>query len=203
MNYVFAQIPMLLIVAAALGALFEHWRLRRHYVDVTLEYHRLKENWQSWRKGFEEKLLERPEIDFTSLTAAVSAIRMPSTNVPDLGSLFTRLDAIEKALEQLKVAARAPDVSELAHPLAEIEKRVCSIQESKLDAACLLQMEHRLEQRLDELDRAMRVIQVRMYREASLASRQALSTNEDTVPSLSKLIVADDASPLRARGAIE
>src|SRR2546430_8664669 len=61
MGFLLAKILFVLVLAAACGALFGYWWFRRHYEDVTLEYARSRDEWASWRRGFEARLARSEE----------------------------------------------------------------------------------------------------------------------------------------------
>jgi hypothetical protein len=104
MGFLLAKILFLLIVAAAAGALLAWWWFRRHYEDVTFEYSRSREEWDSWRRGFEERLAARPEADLrpllqqlAALEQAVRAIEIPQPRSTDLTPVLTALAALRPA----------------------------------------------------------------------------------------------------------
>src|SRR6266513_2284989 len=104
MGFLLAKILFLLVLAAACGALFGYWWFRRHYEDVTLEYARSRDEWASWRRGFEARLDE--------IETRIGDIRLPAPS--DLGPTEQRLTAIEHALfpvqtrlDELESAVRA------------------------------------------------------------------------------------------------
>jgi hypothetical protein len=101
MGFLLAKILFLLIVAAAAGALLAWWWLRRHYEDVTFEYSRSREEWDSWRGSFEERLAARPEVDLqplleqlAALEHAVRAIEIPPPRATDLTPVLAALAAL-------------------------------------------------------------------------------------------------------------
>src|SRR5204862_408716 len=103
MGLLIAKILFLLVLAAACGALFAYWWFRRHYEDVTLEYSRSREEWSAWRRGFEERLAARPEVDLRPLTEELTALSEQLTAFddsmrPNLAAVEKRLTAIEHAL---------------------------------------------------------------------------------------------------------
>src|SRR5947207_13451241 len=119
MGLLMAKILFLLVLAAACGALFAYWWFRRHYEDVTLEYSRSREEWSAWRRGFEERLAARPEVDLRPLTEELTALSEQLTALddsmrPNLAAVEKRLTAIEHALfpvqtrlDELEGAVRA------------------------------------------------------------------------------------------------
>ena len=145
MGFLLAKILGLLLVAAACGAWFSYWWFRRNYQDVTLEYTRWREEWETWRRAFEERLAARPAVDLQPLSqqiaavdaavrgiyipkppdlspvlSAVAAIRMPTPERVDLEPLHDRLDAIEQRLAYI-AAERLELVSE---QLAALQTRL-------------------------------------------------------------------------------
>ncbi len=118
MGFLLAKILFLLVLAATCGALFSYWWFRRHYEDVTLEYARSRDEWASWRRGFEARLAARPEVDLQPLRAQMAAVDEAVRNIdlpiPDLKPTEQRLTAIEHALfpvqtrlDELESAVRA------------------------------------------------------------------------------------------------
>jgi len=119
MGFLLAKILFLLVLAAACGALFSYWWFRRHYEDVTLEYARSRDEWASWRRGFEARLAALPEVDLQPLREQVAAVdaavrNMDLPEAPDLKPTEQRLTAIEHALfpvqtrlDELESAVRA------------------------------------------------------------------------------------------------
>src|SRR5437588_12995193 len=102
MGFLLAKILFLLALAAACGALFGYWWFRRHYEDVTLEYARSRDEWASWRRGFEARLAARPEVDLQPLReqlaavdAAVRRIHVPIPERVALASVPACRDYIE------------------------------------------------------------------------------------------------------------
>ncbi len=96
MGFLVAKILFLLVLAAACGALFAYWWFRRHYEDVTLEYARSRDEWAAWRRGFEERLAARPEVDLAPLSEQLTALG--DALRPNLTVVEKRLTAIEHAL---------------------------------------------------------------------------------------------------------
>jgi hypothetical protein len=101
MGFLLAKILFLLIVAAAAGALLAWWWFRRHYEDVTFEYSRSREEWDSWRRSFEERLAARPAVDLrplreqlAALEQAVRAIEIPTPKPVDLTPVLAALAAL-------------------------------------------------------------------------------------------------------------
>src|SRR5437879_13204877 len=91
MGFLLAKILFLLVLAAACGALFSYWWFRRHYEDVTLEYARSRDEWASWRRGFEARLAARPDVDLQplreQLAALDEAVRSIDVPIPERGAL--------------------------------------------------------------------------------------------------------------------
>lgn len=135
MGFLMAKILGLLLVAAACGAWLSYWWFRRNYQDVTLEYTRWRQEWTAWRRDFEERLAERPEVDLLPVSqqiaavdsavrgihipvpkptdlspvmSAVAAIRIPTPEPVDLEPLHARLDAIEERLAALQGQLESP-----------------------------------------------------------------------------------------------
>src|SRR5947207_4801962 len=102
MGLLIAKILFLLVLAAACGALFAYWWFRRHYEDVTLEYSRSREEWSAWRRGFEERLAARPEVDLRPLTEELTALSEQLTALDD--SMRPNLAAVEKRLTAIEHA---------------------------------------------------------------------------------------------------
>src|SRR3977135_2102327 len=110
MGFLLAKIFFLLVLAAACGTSFSYWWFRRHYEDVTLEYARSRDEWASWRRGFEARLAALPEVDLQPVREAVAAgdaaVRKFDLPIPervDLASLHSRLDAIERRIGDIRL----------------------------------------------------------------------------------------------------
>src|SRR5207249_3490944 len=129
MGFLLAKILFLLVLAAACGVLFGYWWFRRHYEDVTLEYARSRDEWASWRRGFEARLAARPEVDLQplreqlaavdELESAVRAFRVAPSQTVDLGPVLERLGTLQSRLENPpapKAAVRAGSRNLLTHP---------------------------------------------------------------------------------------
>jgi hypothetical protein len=104
MGFLLSKILFCLIVAAAAGALLAWWWFRRHYEDVTFEYSRSREEWDSWRRDFEERLAARPEVDLrpllqrlAALEQSVRAIEIPQPRPTDLTPVLAALAALRPA----------------------------------------------------------------------------------------------------------
>lgn len=120
MGFLLAKILFLLIVAAAAGALLAWWWFRRHYEDVTFEYSRSREEWDSWRRGFEERLAARPEVDLrplreqlAALEQAVRAIEIPQPRPTDLTPVLAAVAALRPVAPRA-ATARPPEPIDLA-----------------------------------------------------------------------------------------
>jgi len=147
MGFLLAKILFLLVLAAACGALFGYWWFRRHYEDVTLEYARSRDEWASWRRGFEARLAARPEVDLQPLREQVAAVEeaVRSIDVPipervDLASLHARLDEIERRIGDIRLPAPAD--------LGPAEQRLTAIEHALFP----------VQTRLDELESAVRAV---------------------------------------------
>src|SRR5437870_7334806 len=136
MGLLIAKILFLLVLAAACGALFAYWWFRRHYEDVTLEYSRSREEWSAWRRGFEERLAARPEVDLRPLTEELTALSEQLTALddsmrPNLAAVEKRLTAIEHALfpvqtrlDELEGAVRAFSLTPVLERLGTLASRL-------------------------------------------------------------------------------
>ena len=138
MGFLLTKILFLLVLAAAGGALFAYWWFRRHFEDVTLEYARSREAWDTWRRGFEERLAERPPVNLEPLTqqitavhTAVSDIDIPIPERLDLSPLHTRLEDLTRRVGELRVPP-APDLGPTDARLTAIEHALFPLQ-SRLD----------------------------------------------------------------------
>ena len=147
MGFLLAKILFLLVLAAACGALFTYWWFRRHYEDVTLEYARSRDEWASWRRGFEARLAARPDVDLQPLREQLAAVdeAVRSIDVPipervDLASLHSRLDEIERRIGDI----RPPEPADLK----PTEQRLTAIEHALFP----------VQTRLDELASAVRAV---------------------------------------------
>jgi predicted flap endonuclease-1-like 5' DNA nuclease len=132
MSFLLAKILFLLLLAALLGAWFGYWWVRRQYDDVTGEYSRLKSDWQAWRKGFEEKLAARPEVDLKPLTTRIDDV--PGAVRGVLFPFQERLSALESAVGAIRIpASKDVDLGPLQQRLAELERAVRAIVIPPLD----------------------------------------------------------------------
>lgn len=146
---VFLLIKMLFLLglAAVCGGLFAYWWFRRHYEDVTLEYRLSREEWQAWRRGFEERLAARPAVDLEPLAQQVAAVQAALGDIPppervDLSPLHARLDELTRRVGELRIP-EAPD-------LAPTNQRLMAIEHALFP----------LQTRLDELESAVRALRV-------------------------------------------
>lgn len=119
MGFLLAKILFLLIVAAAAGALLAWWWFRRHYEDVTFEYSRSREEWDSWRRSFEERLAARPEVDLrpllqqlAALEQAVRGIEIPQPRPTDLTPVLSALAALRTAAPRAPAARASIDLAQ-------------------------------------------------------------------------------------------
>ena len=147
MGLLLAKILFLLVLAAACGALFTFWWFRRHYEDVTLEYARSRDEWASWRRGFEARLAARPDVDLqplreqlAAMDEAVRSIDVPIPERVDLASLHSRLDDLERRIGDI----RLPEPSDLR----PAEQRLTAIEHALFP----------VQTRLDELASAVRAV---------------------------------------------
>jgi predicted flap endonuclease-1-like 5' DNA nuclease len=130
MGLLLAKILFLLVLAAACGALFAYWWFRRHYEDVTLEYARSRDEWASWRRGFEARLAALPEVDLqplreqlAALDEAVRAIDVPIPERVDLAPLQSRLDDIERRVSDIRLPLEQR-LTAMEHALFPVETRL-------------------------------------------------------------------------------
>jgi predicted flap endonuclease-1-like 5' DNA nuclease len=133
MGFLLIKILFLLGLAAASGGLLAYWWFRRHYEDVTLDYARTREEWHSWRRGFEERLAARPAVDLEPLAQQVAAVQaavadIPPPEPPDLAPLQTRLDELARRISELRI----PDLTATDQRLTGIEHALFPLQ-TRLD----------------------------------------------------------------------
>ncbi len=134
MSFLLAKIVILLLAAALLGAWFARWWLRRHFEDVTGEYSRLQADWNTWRRGLDEKLAQKPI---------------------DLGPVQDRLDRLESALRGLNNPKPVTtDFAPVLSAIAAIPKPIPPTPPVPPTAVDL----GPLQQRVDALERAVRAI---------------------------------------------
>jgi predicted flap endonuclease-1-like 5' DNA nuclease len=130
MGLLLAKILFLLVLAAACGASFAYWWFRRHYEDVTLEYARSRDEWATWRRGFEARLAALPEVDLqplreqlAALDEAVRAIDVPIPERVDLAPLQSRLDDIERRVSDIRLPLEQR-LTAMEHALFPVETRL-------------------------------------------------------------------------------
>jgi len=145
MGFLLIKILSLLALAAVSGGLFAYWWFRRHYEDVTLEYARSREETQAWRRGFEERLAARPEVDLEPVNRQLAALQAAVEDLPapervDLGPLESRLEALSQRLAEIRTPVM-PDLAPATERLTAIEHALFPLQS-----------------RLDELTGAMRAL---------------------------------------------
>ena len=156
MSFLLAKILFLLVLAALLGAWFGYWWVRRQYDDVTSEYSRLKSDWQSWRKGFEEKLAAKPDVDLKPITARIDDI--PGTVRGILFPFQDRLAALEGAVGAIKIPAPPEvDLGPVNAHLEALEGAVRGIHFPAMPQMPTFDLAP-LQQRLDALERAVKAI---------------------------------------------
>lgn len=138
MGFLLTKILFLLVLAAAGGALFAYWWFGRHFQDVTLEYARSREEWDAWRRGFEERLAERPPVNLDPLTqqltavhTALSDIDIPIPERVDLSPLHARLEELTRRVGDLRIPD-APDLGPTDARLTAIEHALFPLQ-TRLD----------------------------------------------------------------------
>jgi predicted flap endonuclease-1-like 5' DNA nuclease len=136
MGFLLIKILLLLGLAAACGAGAAYWWFRRHYEDVTLEYARTREEWDAWRRNFEERLGSRPAVNLepvaqqlAGVQAAVGAIEIPEPT--DLTPLHARLEELTRRVEALRMP-EPPDLSSTDQRLTAIEHALFPVQ-TRLD----------------------------------------------------------------------
>jgi predicted flap endonuclease-1-like 5' DNA nuclease len=136
MGFLLIKILFLLALAAAGGGLFAYWWFRRHYEDVTLEYARSREEAQAWRRGFEERLAARPEVDLEPLNRQVAALQAAVEDLPapervDLSPIEARLEALGARVAELRMPV-TPDLGPATERLTAIEHALFPLQ-TRLD----------------------------------------------------------------------
>jgi predicted flap endonuclease-1-like 5' DNA nuclease len=149
MGFLLVKMLFLLGLAGGAGAGFAYWWFRRHYEDISLEYARSREEWLTWRRGFEERLAARPSVDLEPVSAqvaavhaAVSDIDIPVPERVDLAPVHTRLDELARRVGEIQVPD-PPDLSSTDARLTAIEHALFPLQT-----------------RLDELASAIRAVRV-------------------------------------------
>src|SRR5260221_12568242 len=117
MGFLLAKILFLLVLAAACGALFTYCWFRRHYEDVTLEYARSRDEWASWRRGFEARLAARPDVDLQPLREQVAAmdevVRSMDGPIPDRVDLAP-LQSRPENIQRRSGAVDLPEIPDLS-----------------------------------------------------------------------------------------
>ena len=136
MGFLLIKILFLLALAATAGGLLAYWWFRRHYEDVTLEYARSREEAEAWRRGFEERLAARPEVDLEPLQRQVAAVQAALEDLPapervDLGPIEARLEALSQRLAEMRMPAM-PDLAPATERLTAIEHALFPLQ-TRLD----------------------------------------------------------------------
>jgi predicted flap endonuclease-1-like 5' DNA nuclease len=136
MGFLLIKILFLLVLAAAGGGLFAYWWFRRHYEDVTLEYSRSREEAQAWRRGFEERLAARPEVNLEPVNRQVAALQAAVEDLPapervNLGPIEARLEALSQRIAEIRMPAM-PDLAPATERLTAIEHALFPLQ-SRLD----------------------------------------------------------------------
>jgi predicted flap endonuclease-1-like 5' DNA nuclease len=136
MGFLLIKILVLLALAAASGGFLAYWWFRRHYEDVTLEYARSREEAQAWRRGFEERLAARPEVDLEPLNRQVAALQAAVEDLPtpervDLGPIEARLEALNARVAEIRMPV-LPDLAPATERLTAIEHALFPLQ-SRLD----------------------------------------------------------------------
>jgi predicted flap endonuclease-1-like 5' DNA nuclease len=136
MGFLLIKILFLLGLAAASGGLIAYWWFRRHYQDVTLEYAHSREDWASWRRGFEERLAARPAVDLEPVAQQVAAVHAAVGDIPtpepvDLAPLAARLETLSQRISEIRIPP-APDLAATAERLTAIEHALFPLQ-SRLD----------------------------------------------------------------------
>jgi predicted flap endonuclease-1-like 5' DNA nuclease len=142
MGFLLIKMLLLLALAAVCGGLVAYWWFRRHYEDVTLDYLRTREEWQGWRRDFEERLAARPPVDLQPVAQQLAAVHAAVADIP---------------------LPEPADLRPLEARLAELSARVGNIAVPDLDFTNerLTAIEHALfplEVRLDGLESAVRAL---------------------------------------------
>lgn len=135
MGFLLIKILFLLGLAAASGGLMAYWWFRRHYQDVTLEYAHSRADWDSWRRGFEERLAARPPVDLEPVAQQVAAVHAAVGDIPtpepvNLAPLQARLEALSQRIGEIRIPP--PDLGATAQRLTAIEHALFPLQ-SRLD----------------------------------------------------------------------
>src|SRR5579883_1669330 len=145
MGFLLTKILLLLVLAAGSGAFVARWWFRRHYEDVTLEYARAREEWQTWRHSFEERLAARPPVDLDPITDQIAAVQAAVTELPppervNLGPLEERVEVLGERIDGIRIPPPAD--------LGGIDARLTAIEHALFP----------LQSRLDELTGAVRAL---------------------------------------------
>ena len=156
MGFLMAKILVLMAVAAASGGLFAYWWFRRHYEDVTLEHTRSREEWDAWRRGFEERLEARPPVDLQPLSARIDTVREAVTGIempapPDLAPVHARIELLATRVGEIRIPAAAD--------LGPTEERLMAIEHALFP----------LQSRLDGLEGAVRALHIPQSQDVDLA----------------------------------
>ena len=136
MGFLLIKILFLLSLAAASGGFIAYWWSRRHYQDVTLEYAHSRADWDSWRRGFEERLAARPAVDLEPVAQQVAAVHAAVGDIPtpepvNLAPLEARLETLSQRISEIRLPA-APELVAAAQRLTAIEHALFPLQ-SRLD----------------------------------------------------------------------
>jgi len=136
MGFLLIKILVLLALAAASGGFLAYWWFRRHYEDVTLEYARSREEAHAWRRGFEERLAARPEVDLEPVNRQVAALQAAVEDLPtpervDVGPIEARLEALAARVAEIRMPVM-PDLAPTTERLTAIEHALFPLQ-SRLD----------------------------------------------------------------------
>jgi predicted flap endonuclease-1-like 5' DNA nuclease len=94
MTFLIAKIILMLVLAAALGAWLAWLRWQRRFIEVTTEYHALRDGWAAWRNAIDARLAEPPSLE-PQLQAPLAAALAP---------LVQRLQALEDAVRRMQAA---------------------------------------------------------------------------------------------------
>ena len=132
MGFLLIKMFFLLALAALCGGLIAYWWFRRHFEDVTLEYTRSREEWQAWRRGFEERLAARPPVDLEPVAQQVAAIHAAVSDIPqpeavDFNPVHLRLDELARRVADVRIPDPAPTNERLMaieHALFPLQSRL-------------------------------------------------------------------------------
>ena len=166
-----------------------------------VDYARSREEWDAWRRGFEERLAASPPVDLEPLTqqltavhAAVSDIDIPIPERVDLSPLHARLEDLTRRVGDIRLPP-APDLGPTQARLTAIEHALFP-----------------LDTRLDELASAVRALRPPLAATAPDAvsgsaapSSEALDTSLDAAaeavperPAAAAPLEATEEAPLEA-----